>query len=118
MKKPEYENQKFLALLRLKINKANEDKAAEIINHITERIRVKKGCTTFRYYNDFKDKDLFLLVQEWESKNAFKKHLHSNEFRLVLALIDLASEFPEISFNTISREEGLELISSFKEGAS
>jgi quinol monooxygenase YgiN len=108
-------NSKLITLLKLKIMAVNQLKATEIINFVVERVRVEKGCNNFQYCNDITDRDSFLLLQEWESKAVFEKHLHSDEFRHILTLIDLASELPEISFNTISQEEGLEMIASLRE---
>jgi quinol monooxygenase YgiN len=110
-------NQKVQVILKIKIVAENQHKAAEIINFVIERVQVEKGCKNFQFYQDNTKKDSFLLFQEWESRVVFEKHLHSDEFRHVLTLIDLANELPEISFNTISQQEGLGLITSLKENA-
>jgi len=105
---------RFIALFKLKISKDDHHKAVEIINFVIERVRVEAGCKNFQFFSDTTKKDSFLLLQEWESKLIFEKHIHSDEFRHVLTLIDLAKELPEISFNTISLQEGLDMIASLK----
>jgi quinol monooxygenase YgiN len=109
------QDSRFIALFKLKISEENQQKATEIINFVIERVRVESGCKNFQFYRDITKSDSFLLLQEWASKAVFEKHIHSNEFRHVLTLIDLANELPKISFNTISQQEGLGLITSLKE---
>ena len=102
------------ALLRLKVNSANQDKIVEIINFMLERIQVESGCVSCHFYQDTSSKGVFLLWQEWESRADLERHICSEEFRHILALIDLASEPPEIRFNTISKEEGIETIETVR----
>ena len=102
------------ALLRLKVIPENKDKAIEIINFILERIRVESGCTSCRFYQDTSNNGVFLLLQEWETRADLERHICSEEFYHILALIELASEQPEIRFNTISQEEGLKTIGSLR----
>jgi quinol monooxygenase YgiN len=114
--KPDFDgtNSMVQALLRLKVIPENQDKAVEIINFILERIRVESGCARCHFYRDTSSKGEFLLLQEWESRADLERHICSEEFRHILALIELASEPPEIRFNTISKEEGLETIESVR----
>ena len=107
-------NSSVQAFLRLKFGPQNQDKAVEIINFILERIRVESGCASCHFYRDASSKGVFLLLQEWESRADLERHICSEEFRHILALIELASEPPEIRFNTISKEEGLETIESVR----
>ena len=102
------------ALFRLKVIPENQNKAIEIINFILERIQVESGCTSCHFYQDTSSKGAFLLLQEWESRADLERHICSEEFRHILALIELASETPEIRFNTISKEEGLPTIEAVR----
>ena len=102
------------AFLRLKFGPQNQDKAVEIINFILERIQVESGCVSCHFYQDTSSKGVFLLLQEWESRADLERHICSEEFRHILALLELASEPPEIKFNTISKEEGIENIESLR----
>jgi quinol monooxygenase YgiN len=104
----------FQALLRLKVIPENQNKAVEIINFMLERIQVESGCLSCHFYQDTSRKGIFLLLQEWESKADLERHICSEEFRHILALLELASEPPEIKFNTISKEEGLETIEAVR----
>ena len=100
--------------LRIRVIPENQDKALEIINFVLERIRVENGCTSCHFYQDMSSKGFLLLLQEWESRDDLKRHICSEEFRYILSLIELASEPPQIRFNTITKEEGIEAIESVR----
>jgi len=107
-------NSMVQAVLRLKVIPENKDKAVEIINFILERIRVESGCASCHFYQDTASKGEFMLWQEWKTRADLERHIRSEEFRHILALIELASEPPEIRFNTISKEDGVETIESVR----
>lgn len=107
-------NSRVQAFLRLKFGPQNQEKAVEIINFILERIRVESGCASCHFYQDTTSNGVFLLLQEWESRADLERHICSIEFHHILALVELASEPPEIRFNTISKEEGVETIKSVR----
>ena len=107
-------NSMVQAVLRLKIIPENKDKAVEIINFILERIQVESGCASCHFYQDTSNKGVYLLLQEWESRADLERHICSDEFRHILALIELASEPPEIKFNTISKKEGIATIEAVR----
>ena len=63
-----------------------------------------------RAYLDITNAHALLIVQEWDSEKDLNCYIQSDEYRKYLALIDLSSTPPEISFNTISERKGLEFI--------
>ncbi len=52
------------------------------------------------------------LVEEWESQVELDRRLRSEEYRAVLATIELAQEQPVIHFDTVTRRAGLEIVAS------
>ena len=102
------------AFLILKVYPKNQDKALEIINFLKERIRVESGCVRCDFYQDLENKSIFLLLEEWESRADLERHIHSEEYRHILALIELSNEPPIIKFNTVTRAEGIEAIESVR----
>jgi quinol monooxygenase YgiN len=72
--------------------------------------RVQPGCSRCDLYQDLENGDVITLVEEWESQSALGLRLGSEEYRSVLAAIELAREQPVIHFDTIIRRAGLEVI--------
>ena len=102
------------AFLLLKVFPKNHDKVLEILNFLHERIRIENGCASCDFYQDLANDNIFLLLEEWESRADLERHIRSEEYRHILALIELSSAPPIIKFNTVTREEGIETIESVR----
>ena len=72
--------------------------------------RIQSGCMSCRLYQDLDEPDAVFLVEEWESREKFDRHLNSEQYRIVLSLMEASEQFPDIKINTISKTEGLEAI--------
>lgn len=74
--------------------------------------RVQSGCLKCDLYQGVEDPEVITLVEEWESHADLSARLRSEEYRAVLAAVELSREQPEIHFDTVLRRAGLEVISS------
>ncbi len=75
-------------------------------------MRVQPGCHKCDLYQDVEDSEVITLVEQWESQADLSLHLRSEDYRAVLAAIELSREQPEIHFDTVIRRAGLEVIVS------
>jgi len=82
----------------------------ETIRGMLEPARVERGCLSYRLYEDVEDRNTFVLVEEWKTQKDLERHIRTDNQRLLLALMDLLSEQPELRFNTVSHTAGMELI--------
>ena len=55
---------------------------------------------------------MLALIQEWASSADLERYLRSENFRKLVAAMELASERPEIWFDTIETREGLERLTA------
>lgn len=88
---------------------------AEVIRTLTAQlgpIRVQPGCLRCDLYRDVEDPRAITLVEEWDSQAELDLRLRSEEYRSVLATIELAQEQPVIHFDTVIRRAGLEIVAS------
>jgi quinol monooxygenase YgiN len=72
--------------------------------------RVQPGCHKCDLYQDVEDSEVITLVEQWESQADLDLRLGSEDYRAVLAAIELSREQPEIHFDTVTRRGGLEVI--------
>ena len=96
--------------LRIKVpHKRRQDfmKSARLIPGPT---RIQPGCISCRLYQDLDEPDAVFLVEEWESREKLDRHFNSDQYRVILSLIEASDRFPDIKINTISKTEGLEAI--------
>lgn len=88
--------------------KRNE--AAVILRSLVARVRVMAGCSACRVYWDASDDHALMLESIWSSEEEMIRHLRSEDFRKALLVVEMASEQPEIRFETISLVTGIETI--------
>lgn len=81
----------------------------------TGPIRAKRGCRSCRVERDASEEGLVRYSEEWESDEAFGRHLQSEEFWRVLLAMDMCSEEPEVAIGALSAQYGLEALQVMRE---
>lgn len=71
---------------------------------------VEPGCMTCRILQDGSDPRLFCYEAHWRTQEDLLRHLRSEHYKRLLALMDLGQQPPRIEFHTVSGTEGLDLI--------
>jgi quinol monooxygenase YgiN len=61
-------------------------------------------------YQDDEDENTLSLVEEWTTEADLQRHLRSDKYRKVLAVMESAFEAPELRINTVSHVAGFEVI--------
>ena len=79
--------------------------------------RIQPGCISCRLYQDLDESDAVFLVEEWESRKKLDRHLNSDQYRVILSLMEASDRFPDIKINTVSKTEGLEAIEVVRNGS-
>ena len=111
-----------IVTLRIKIPQNRRKDFLDAARLVVGPTRVQPGCISCRFYQDLEDPDAVFLVEEWETRNELEKHISSQEYRIVLSLLDMSEQQPEFKLCEISQIEGLESIeavieTSFEEPA-
>ena len=71
---------------------------------------VATDCISCRLFQEVGNSASLLLYQEWKSEEALRGYIRSDEFRLLLGLMETASEKPELRFHSLSGSRGLDLV--------
>ena len=104
----------IIAILRMSVSSEKRDDAIRTLRLIMGPTQAQLSCISCRLYQDVEDENLVSLVQEWESREALETHIRSNDYRNVLAVMELASEPPEIKFVESLKTNGMELIEEIR----
>ena len=96
--------------VRLLIPLSRQSEAIEILNSVSMQARLNPGCSITRLYRDVEDERALLFEELWDNEKSIVRHLASNIYRRVLLVIEMAEEFPEIRFDTITDTSGIEAI--------
>ena len=79
---------------------------AEVVRTLAAQLgptRVLPGCHKCDLYQDVENPEAITLVEEWESQADLVLRLRSEDYRAVLAAIELSQEQPVIHFDTVTR---------------
>jgi quinol monooxygenase YgiN len=103
---------RMIVTLRMTVRPGRRTDLAETIRGMLEPTRVERGCISYCLYEDIENKNTFALVEEWKTRDDLEKHVRTDNYRRLLALMDLLSEPPQLQFNTVSQTAGMELLST------
>ena len=80
------------------------------ISALLDLIRSEAGCRTYRFYGEVGDENAFILVGEWETLDAWDRHLKSDNFGVLLGSLRLLSDQPTFDFKLLSHVTGIEAV--------
>ena len=102
--------------LRIKVSSKRRQDFMNSATLILGPTRIKPGCISCRLYQDLDEPDDVFLMEEWESREKLDRHFKSEQYRIILSLMEASDQFPEIKINTISKIEALEAIEAVRMG--
>src|SRR5215831_14001822 len=69
-------------------------------------IRQEPGCTGYRFYGEAGDENSFLLMGEWQTRDALNRHLESNNFAVLMGSIMLLGKISTVDFKLLREFSG------------
>ena len=96
--------------IRMLIPLEKQTEALDILGSMTEQIKFEPGCIGRWLYRGVEDVRAIMLEELWTSKEDLQRHLRSERYRKVLLVVEMATESPEIRFDTIVYSSGVETI--------
>jgi quinol monooxygenase YgiN len=77
-------------------------------------IRREPGCKAYKFYGEAGDENSFLLVGEWETREALNQHLDSNNFAVLMGSIMLLAKVSTVDFKLLSEFSGRQVPRSIR----
>jgi quinol monooxygenase YgiN len=74
--------------------------------------RARPGCLGVHLLQGVDNRNAITWIEEWDSEDALKRHIRSDEYRTLLAVVDMSMREPEVRFHTIAKTAGMELIAA------
>ena len=91
--------------------------AAQLLFSVIGQIEVKSGCRSCWVGRSLGEESRIDYQELWDSEKAFRRHIRSEEFRRVLAAMDLCDEEPWIMIGTLEANCGMEFLRRLRGGA-
>jgi hypothetical protein len=85
-------------------------KALGAMRQVAGPLEVQPGCNTCRVLADVRSEGQLSLLVEWDTEESLERHIRSDLFWKVLALMEISRGKPVIRFHTVSRTDGLETV--------
>jgi quinol monooxygenase YgiN len=107
----------LIVTLRLSVPLPMSSQVVDLFESYRGPVSVRAGCGSVQLYSHFTNRGEFMLIEEWGSPEALHNHIRSEDFRKVLALMDLAVEAPQLRFHRVSSRKGFDLVRELRQGA-
>ncbi len=100
----------IVSSLRLLLSEPDRHRVISSLTPVIGWTRVQPGCRVCHLLTDPDDLRVVVLWEEWDTQDALDRHLRSEQYRRVLAAIELAQEAPEIRFDIVETRGGFEVV--------
>ncbi len=104
----------ILASLRIVSAPEKRNEVMLTLHSLLEPTRVQPGCIGCCFHHDAENENTFTFVEEWKTQEDLERHLRSDQYQKLLALMDTSTEPPEIKFKKISETFGMEYLAAVR----
>jgi pentatricopeptide repeat protein len=59
-------------------------KALELTKEMVEKTVKEEGCIRYELFQDIKDPNVMIFIEEWENEEALNKHMVSEHFKRII----------------------------------
>jgi len=87
----------------------------QTIRAIAEHTVKMVGCLRYDIYCDLKDKNSFILLVEWKTRDDLDQYIASYQFSVLLGTKSLLCEPFDIKILTVLRSNGMDFIHSIRD---
>ena len=102
----------MMIILRITMN-ALPEKQKELMQTLLSMIEPterERGCLSYEVFCDIRDKNVFSLIETWESREHLHLHLNSVRFGVLLGTKSLLCEPLKVQIYTVLHSEKMETI--------
>jgi len=98
----------------ISVRPENKKELCLTVASLLNPIRREPGCLSYRFYAEAGDENSFLLMGEWESREALNRHLESKNFAVLMGSITLLAKISTVDFKLLSEFNGRHLPRSIR----
>jgi len=92
----------IISTARVTVSPEHRRELCLTISALLDLIRHEDGCHTYRFYGEDGDQNSFFLIGEWDSHEAWDRHLDSDNFAVLLGSLKLLSSQAYVDFKLLS----------------
>ena len=99
--------------LQVKVPYSKREEAIELFNLFLGPVLFLPGLIDVGLYTDLRGDEMKLL-EEWRSKEDMERHICSEDFKNILAVMEFAEEQPDVQFIMSSEIKGIEWLKELR----
>ncbi|MCG6922440.1 MAG: antibiotic biosynthesis monooxygenase [Acidobacteria bacterium] len=103
--------------LRMVFTGPARDEALQVLRTLWGPVRSHPGCLATRLMRDDQDERVLTWVEHWQTREDHERHVRSDTFRRLLAVMDLAAEPPLLEVDEVERRQGFESVEQLRGAA-
>lgn len=96
--------------LRMVFTEPARDEALQVLRTLWGPVRSHPGCLATRLMRDEQDERVLTWVEHWQTREDHERHVRSDAFRRLLAVMDLAAEPPVLEVDQVELRQGFEVV--------
>ncbi len=104
----------IMSTVRLAISEAHRSEVLRTLRVLMGHATALAGCVDFSVLQDVSDPKALTIRDLWMSREDFDVYVRCEEYRLLLAVIDLSVTPPDISFDHLEHIGGLDLVQALR----
>ncbi len=101
-------------LLRLSVPVRRATQTLKALAHIAHGIRREDDAATVHVSTDAEDDGVFWLCEEWPTVEHCERHLRSQQFARLLALVETSEAPPLLECRVISESRGVDYVAAVR----
>jgi len=104
----------ILSTLRITAASGQEDDVAFTLASLLGPTRVEPGCEGCHIYADVTADNVWIMQTEWRTWEELNRHLRSDRYRQILALMELSAAPPDVRFHEVCETVGIEHVQAIR----
>ena len=100
------ENNTVITTASITVRPENRKELCLTVASLLNPIRQEPGCSSYRFYGEASDENSFLLMGEWQTREALNQHLESNNFAVLMGSIMLLAKVSTVDFKLMREFSG------------
>jgi quinol monooxygenase YgiN len=108
------ERKMIRSTIKLSVSQERRQDVLGLLRPLVDSTQSLAGCTECILCVDVKDESQLCFNTEWNNTFDLQHYMRSDEFRAILAAMDLCRQKPEVSFQEICETFGMEYIDAVR----
>ena len=99
----------YIYVMKIVIKPYKTDEFESELYAISQNVRKAKGCLVYSVYRDTEKKNTFMVVGEWQTRQAREKHFKTHDYAVLIGAARVLSENFEMDIAEVTKSGSLEL---------